>query len=205
MLETLHIDNRIKCRDVKELVSLPRVIRVNSFNEEAVKNFSTGFSAAHQTGQPIIPVVLDVYGGEIFSLFAFVDVMKCSKLPVATIIEGKSMSAGAALFACGTKGHRYIGEHASLMIHDMAESSKMRKVEDQKADVKENDRLNRMMFALIDESMGRPNGYIWNKVHSKGRVDLYISPEKAVKMGLADHIGIPTYNTRIEVKMEMVL
>jgi membrane-bound ClpP family serine protease len=78
-----------------ELRKKPVVIRVNKFNEESAKNFNQSVSLAHNTGQPVIPVIIDSYGGEVYSLMSMISAIKASEVPIATIVEGKAMSCGA--------------------------------------------------------------------------------------------------------------
>ena len=81
-----------------ELRKNPIIIRVNKFNDESAKKFSSEMALAHNTGQSIIPIVIDSYGGEVYSLMAMISAIKDAEMPVATIVEGKAMSCGAVLF-----------------------------------------------------------------------------------------------------------
>ena len=124
---------------------VPNIIYVNKFNEETAKDFIEAMINAQNTGQSIIPIVIDSYGGEVYSLLKMIDMIKASKVPVATICMGKAMSCGAVLLTCGAEGHRYMAPTATVMIHDVA-SFAMGKVEEIKADAKESDRLNKIIF-----------------------------------------------------------
>ena len=106
MKSTLIIDPRIRTKKI-DLVEPPVVIRVNHFDDRAAKNFAIDMSDAHNSGQSIIPVVIDSYGGQVHSFLAMAAEIESSSLPVATICIGKAMSAGAMLLACGTEGYRY--------------------------------------------------------------------------------------------------
>ena len=103
-----------------ELHKNPVIIRVNKFNEESAKDFATKIAMAHNTGQQVIPVVIDSYGGQVYSLMSMISAIKNSDLPVATIIEGKAMSCGAILFSFGEEGMRYMDPYATVMIHDVS-------------------------------------------------------------------------------------
>ena len=72
----------------------PVIIRVNKFDEDAASEFAAKIGLAHNTGQKIIPVVIDSYGGQVYSLMSMIAAIKASELPVATIVEGKAMSCG---------------------------------------------------------------------------------------------------------------
>ncbi len=103
MLWKRNIDKNIK---TVELRSSPVVIRVNKFDEKSAKDFAEKIASAHNTGQSVIPVIIDSYGGQVYSLMSMIASIKNSELPVATIVEGKAMSCGVILFSCGTEGYR---------------------------------------------------------------------------------------------------
>ena len=75
-------------RNIKsvELRSSPVIIRVNKFDEKSAKEFAEDIAKAHNTGQSIIPVIIDSYGGQVYSLMSMVASIKNSELPVATIV-----------------------------------------------------------------------------------------------------------------------
>jgi len=87
---------------------LPTIIRVRKFDETAAKEFTILMMKAQNTGQPYIPVIIDSYGGQVYSLMSMISDIKHSKVPVATIAQGKAMSCGAILFSFGAEGHRYM-------------------------------------------------------------------------------------------------
>ncbi len=207
MLETLTIDQRIKFSKeaVRDNLSTPRVVRVNSFDEEAVKAFSTAVSGAHQTGQPVIPVVIDTLGGDPYALLAMVDIIGSSKVPIATIIEGKAFSCGAVLFCCGAEGYRFMGQNATLMIHDVLSGDEnMRKTKEVMADAFEVNRLNKRLYRLIDSGIGKPAGYTQEIVGKRSRADWYLNPRQALKLGYANHLKLPTLACTVRVDVEFL-
>ena len=103
-----------------ELKNEPIIIRVNKFDEPTAKAFSGAVMRAQNTGQQILPVIIDSYGGQVYSLMSMISDIKHSKIPVATIVQGNAMSCGAILFSFGDEGHRYMDPDATLMIHDVS-------------------------------------------------------------------------------------
>ena len=207
MLETLSIDNRLKLSKdgIRDQLTTPKVVRVNSFDEEAVKSFSTAMSAAHQTGQPVIPVVIDTNGGDPYALMAMVDIIDASQVPVATVIEGKAFSCGAVLFCCGAAGLRFMGPNATLMIHDvLSYDENEKKSREIMADAQETSRINRRLYRIIDKHIRKPANYTWNLVQERTRTDWYLNPKQAVKLGYADHVKLPVLKCQVKVEMELV-
>ena len=105
-----------------ELNSPPVIIRVNDFNNRAAKDFDTQMTRAHNSGQSVIPIVIDSFGGQVYSLMNMISTVKHAELPVATIIQGKAMSCGAILFSFGEDGLRFMDPDATIMIHDVSNS-----------------------------------------------------------------------------------
>jgi len=182
-----------------ELRYQPIVIRVNKFDEETAKKFSDLMAAAQYTGQSVVPVVIDSYGGQVYSLMSMVSSIKSSKIPVATIVEGKAMSCGALLFSFGATGYRFIDKYATIMIHDVS-SGGHGKVEEVKADAKEADRLNQIVYKEMAANCGKEPNYFLDIIHSKGHADWYLDAEEALSIGLANHIRVPDLKVKIGVK-----
>ena len=57
-------------------------------------------------------------GGDIFAAFAIIDIIKKSKIPVVSIIEGCAASAATLISICCTK--RLIHKHAFMLVHEIS-------------------------------------------------------------------------------------
>lgn len=182
-----------------ELKYEPVVIRVNKFDEESAKDFCSAMSLAQNTGQSVIPVIIDSYGGQVYSLMAMISAIKASKVPVATIIEGKAMSCGAILFSFGAEGMRYMDPDATLMIHDVSSGS-WGKIEELKADVREGERLNKKVYEMMAKNCGKDPAYFLDIIHTKGHADWFLDIVEAQKHGLANHARLPVLTATIDVK-----
>jgi ATP-dependent Clp protease protease subunit len=182
-----------------ELRKQPVVIRVNKFDEESAKKFSDAMSEAQNTGQPIVPVVIDSYGGQVYSLLSMVANIKASKIPVATIVQGKAMSCGALLFSFGAFGHRYMDKHATIMIHDVSTGAHG-KVEEIKADAKESDRLNQWLYREMATNCGKEEEYFLKLIHERSHADWYLDAAEAQSHGLANHLRVPDLKLKIDVE-----
>ena len=185
-----------------ELKKNPITIRVNKFNEDSARKFAAEMAAAHNTGQNVIPIVIDSYGGQVYSLMSMIAAIKDSKLPVATIIEGKAMSCGAILFSFGEEGRRYMDPNATLMIHDVS-SMAWGKVEEVKVSAEETDRLNKIVYKMMAQNCGHEDEYFLEKVHERGHADWFLDAEDAREHNMANHLRIPTMHIDIDVKIRM--
>jgi ATP-dependent Clp protease protease subunit len=176
----------------------PVIIRVRNFNDVTAKDFTIQMAKAHNTGQPVIPVIIDSYGGAVYSLMSMISDVRNSKLPVATIIQGKAMSCGAIFSTFGTKGMRYMDPYATVMIHDVS-SGAWGKIEEIKADAKEAERLQKRVYNMMAENCGKSKNYFMKLIHDKGHADWYLESDECLEHGLIDHVGTPHFNVDINV------
>ena len=190
----------VESGDITLKYKSPSIIYVNKFTEESAKEFLEAMINAQATGQSIIPIVIDSYGGEVYSLLKMIDVIRSSSVPVATVCMGKAMSCGAVLLTCGSEGHRYMAPTATVMIHDVA-SFAMGKVEEIKADAKESDRLNKLIFKIMADNCGKEAGYFSKLVHEHGHADWFLDAEECKKHGMVNHLRIPKLKIAFDADM----
>jgi ATP-dependent Clp endopeptidase proteolytic subunit ClpP len=195
---TSNIDNKI---EKVELRKSPLIIRVNKFDEESAKKFSDEIALAHNTGQDVIPIVIDSYGGQVYSLMAMISAIKHAELPVATIVEGKAMSCGAILFSFGEQGRRFMDPDATLMIHDVS-SMDMGKVEELKASAKEADRLNKIVYEMMAQNCGKVDDYFMKIVDKKKHADWFLNAKQAKSHGLANYLRVPKLSIKVTVDID---
>ena len=127
------------------------------------------------------------YGGSADDMFALYDVMRQVRetTEIHTVGMGKVMSAGVLLLAAGTKGKRKIGKYCRVMIHSVMGGShgslpnlanEMEAIQQIQKDYIE---------ALVSETS-------MTKKKLKGllerKVNVYLSAEEAVELGIADII-----------------
>ena len=185
-----------------ELRYKPVIIYVNEFNEKSATEFSSKMTLAHNTGQKVIPIVIDSYGGQVYSLMSMIAEIRSASLPIATIVQGKAMSCGAVLTTFGAPGMRYMDPDATFMIHDVS-SMAWGKVAEMKAGVDEAERLNRKIFAMMDKNCGQPEGFFMKKLKKKDRVDWYLNAKKCKKHGIVNHLKMPTMKINVSCDIEV--
>jgi ATP-dependent Clp protease protease subunit len=181
--------------------SLPVVIRVNKFDEKAAQDFSKDVARAQNTGQPVLPVIIDSYGGQVYSLMSMISDIEHSRIPVATIVQGKAMSCGAILFSFGVDGMRYMDPDATVMIHDVS-SMGWGKVEEIKADAKEVERLNQKIYRMMAKNCGHHEEYFLDIVHEKGHADWFLDAKEAKRHKLANKLKVPEMKIDVKVAFE---
>ena len=185
-----------------ELKQDPIIVVVNEFNEEAATEFSTAISLAQNTGQKVVPVVIDSYGGQVYSLMSMISSIKSSTIPVATIVQGKAMSCGAILASFGTDGLRFMDKDATLMIHDVSTFA-FGKIEELKADAREAERLNKKVYTMMARNCGKADDYFSNLIHDKGHADWFLDAEEAKEHNIIQQIRVPYLKASVKVDIDM--
>ena len=191
------ISNLIK--DI-ELRQQPVIITVNEFTEESTQKFNELMCHAQNSGQEVIPIEIDSYGGQVYSLMSIISSIKSSKVPVATIVQGKAMSCGAILASFGSEGLRFMDKDATMMIHDVS-SFAFGKIEELKSDVREAERLNKKVYTMMARNCGKADNYFIDLIHDKGHSDWFLDADEAKEHGLIDHIRVPEMKINVDVSI----
>jgi ATP-dependent Clp protease protease subunit len=201
MLLNAKIDPSIKIRKIEELISIPKKITVNNFNEKAAFDFQKEFEEANATEQEIIPIIIDSYGGTCYALLSMIDTLKSSKKKIATIVIGKAMSCGSFLLACGDEGLRFAAPNSTIMVHDVS-TSMVGKTEEIKSGAVEAERLSNLLFSMMAKNCAKDDKYFFNLLDEHKHADIYLTPEQAKKHNIINHIRVPEFSVEIQSKIK---
>jgi ATP-dependent Clp protease protease subunit len=199
---TYAIDPRIKKTTLELLGTDPLTINVDKISGDMARLVEDQVVKIRNLGQPFIPVLMDSYGGSVYTGLGIREALLAPKLPVVIYVPTKAMSCGAFLTACGTKGYRYAAETATFMIHDVS-SGTFGKLEDMKVDTAEASRLAQLIFSFMDQGCGKPAGYIQKQLKKRGNTDWYLTAPEAKKLGLIDHIGRPQFQMEASINFKL--
>ncbi|MBV6494844.1 MAG: ATP-dependent Clp protease proteolytic subunit [Turneriella sp.] len=161
------------------------------------------FLESNAPGKPIY-FFINSPGGVITSGMAIYDVMKMISSPVYTITMGMAASMGAILLTVGEKGHRYVFEHAKVMIHQPLISGQIiAPALDIKIQAEEIKKTRNELNRIIAETTGQP----LSRIEKDTDRDYYLDGKGAVEYGLADKVltsfsQLGLYTTEKETKKE---
>jgi ATP-dependent protease ClpP protease subunit len=191
----------IRQKDLENNITLPVIVKViGEFNEESAKSLYADCDRALTTGQKILPIFIDSYGGYVDSLFGMLDYFQSfrdSGVEIITIACGKVMSCGAMLFAMGDK--RFVGKRSRIMFHRVSAGS-FGNPDDMKTDAKESERLEKFIFEEISKNIGRPKGWLFDQLKRNNFSDWYLTADEALESKVATKIGIPQFTFGIETR-----
>jgi len=139
---------------------------------------------AADPGKPIY-FFINSPGGVISSGMAIYDVMHMITSPVYTITMGMAASMGAILLTAGEKGHRYVFEHAKVMIHQPLISGQIiAPAIDIKIHAEEIKKTRQELNRILAETTGQP----LDRIEKDTDRDYYLDGKNAVDYGLADKV-----------------
>ena len=138
-----------------------------------------------KVGYDPIDFILSTHGGSASDMFAIYDVMRDVRqdCAISTFGIGKVMSAGVLLLAAGTKGERKIGKNCRVMMHSVigGNSGPIFNLENEMNEVRATqERYIAALKAETKMTIKQINNF-FNR-----HVDIYLSAEEAVKLGIAD-------------------
>ena len=134
-----------------------------------------------------IEFYLSTYGGSADDMFALYDIMKNIQktTEIHTVGVGKVMSAGVPLLACGTKGKRRIAKNCRIMIHSVS-AGNQGNLHDLMNELGAVEELQKMYINCLVEETKMTKSQL--KKMLKRKVNVYLSAEQAIKLGIADEI-----------------
>ncbi len=130
-----------------------------------------------------IKLYINSPGGSVTAGLAIYDTMQYVKADVSTICIGMSASMAAVLLAAGAKGKRFVLPNSEVMIHQI-----MGGVEGQATDVEIGAKRIVKLKRRLNEILMQHTGQQLEKVEKDTDRDYFMSPEEAVKYGIADKI-----------------
>ena len=136
-----------------------------------------------------IPVdfYLSTYGGAADDMFALYDIMRLVRQDVTlrTVGLGKVMSAGVLLLAAGTKGERRIAKNCRVMIHSVV-GGNHGDLHNMLNEMEAIEQLQQMFVDCLVSETKMTKARLKKILDRK--VNVYLSAEEAVELGIADVI-----------------
>lgn len=138
---------------------------------------------AHKNCLDDIPIFIHIssYGGILFDAFTAIDVIQACKVPVHTIIDGPTASAGTLISVVGNK--RFMRPNAYMLIHQLSSSSwgKMSELEDEHEN-------NTMLMNRIKEIYTEHASIPKKQLSDILKHDLWWDLNKCISYGLVDEV-----------------
>ena len=165
-----------------------RILSLGDIDGEAVNEiieviYEINEEDAKKTQKEPIKLIINSFGGELYSGLALVDVIDNSQTPVHTICHGSAMSMALVVYAAGHK--RLASKYATFMYHEASYGTEG-KVMHHKQEIKETDRTDK----ICDEYLISKTKFTAKQLKDikDKRAEWYFDVKTAVKYGLVDEI-----------------
>jgi ATP-dependent Clp protease protease subunit len=136
--------------------------------------------------EKVLTLYVNSSGGDLYQAFALIDIMRNSKHVVRTVGIGSVMSAAFLIFTSGDQGERHLAANTGIMCHQFAGGGSDAKFHDLKAEMKENELLNKKMVEILKNATGLAPSRIKTKLLPAS--DVYLTAQEAIELGIADHL-----------------
>jgi len=130
-----------------------------------------------------IKLIINSFGGEVFSGLALIDVIDSSQTPIHTICHGTAMSMALIIYAAGH--HRIASKYATFMYHEAAYELNG-KVAFHKQELKETERIDKICDAYLISKTKFTKNIL--QPHRDRQAEWYFDVKTAQKYGLVDEI-----------------
>lgn len=173
------------CRDKNHIYFYSEIDRNSAYDLIGFIREAEEFCVLHALKMSLdeIPIYLHInsYGGCIHSALSIIDVIQHCKMPVHSIIEGATASAGTLISVSCPK--RYICKNAYMLIHQLSSSywGKMTEMEDEFKNLTE---LMTHLKRVYVENTSIPK----KKLADLLKHDLWLNSQVALDYGLADEL-----------------
>jgi ATP-dependent Clp endopeptidase proteolytic subunit ClpP len=127
------------------------------------------------------------YGGSADDMFGIYDVMRNLRdtTEIHTCGIGKVMSAGVLLLASGTKGKRKIGKNCRVMVHSVV-GGNHGSIHNMMNEMEAIEQIQKMYVDCLVKETNMTKKQLKNMLERK--INVYLSAEEAVELGIADII-----------------
>tara|TARA_R110000796_G_scaffold122164_2_gene236481 strand:+ start:4294 stop:4968 length:675 start_codon:yes stop_codon:yes gene_type:complete len=158
----------------------------DSREKESLKDPNDPESETEKVSQPF-EMIISTNGGDAREMFAIYDMMRHIRkdCDIETLGIGKVMSAGVPLLAAGTKGKRRIGKYCRIMLHNVSAGS-IGAIPQMQNELKEVEKIQKQYIEILAAETSMTEKQIKRLINKN--VNVYLSAEEALKLGIVDEI-----------------
>lgn len=183
--------------DIYSRLLLDRIIFLGTEVNDTIANLLVAQMLFLEQNDPEAPIhfYINSPGGSVYAGLGIYDLMQHISCPVYTYCVGLAASMGSLLLSAGAKDNRYAMPHARIMIHQPLGGARGQASDIQIQAAEIQDLKGQLTQIYVDHSSKDLKYDDYEKAMDR---DNYLSPKKALDMGLIDHIIEP--KGKIEAK-----
>lgn len=192
-----YISGGTHCNNIRQ----PKSFHLTDFTDNMLRSFQQVNAECLGAGQPILPIFIESYGGNVDIMSGVLSVMdygRSNGLKYSTVVNGRAMSAGAMIWLYGDNDMRFIGSCGKLMLHHAATIAGG-KLPEIKTSIDLHSEDQWMLFEKISKHVKKPKDWLKKNLEKRKDRDWYLSPDEVV----AENLGkkkTPTFILQVEEK-----
>ncbi|MDH5581498.1 MAG: ATP-dependent Clp protease proteolytic subunit [Bdellovibrionales bacterium] len=171
--------------DIYSRLLLDRIIFLGTQVNDTVANLLIAQMLFLEQSDPEAPIhfYINSPGGSVYAGLGIYDIMQHITCPVYTYCVGLAASMGSLLLTAGEGGHRHSLPHSRIMIHQPlgGAQGQCSDIQIQAGEIQ--DLKNQLNNIYVKHSS---SGMTLERIEKETDRDNYLSPKKAVEMGLID-------------------
>lgn len=173
--------------DIYSRLLLDRIIFLGTQVNDTVANMLVAQMLFLEQSDPDKPIHMYINspGGSVYAGLAIYDIMQHISCPVYTYCVGIAASMGSLLLQAGEKGNRFSLPNSRIMIHQPLGGARGQ-ASDIEIQAKEILDLKKQLTQIYVDHTSK--GVIYEEFEKHMDRDNYLSPEKAMELGLIDQI-----------------
>jgi ATP-dependent Clp protease protease subunit len=160
----------------------------SEFNMNSVRDINSWILECNFQGDrkySNLTIIFSSYGGDLYSAFALIDMMRGSRIPIHTVGLGIIASAALMAFIAGEKGHRTITPNTSILSHQWSAGT-YGKEHELVASQKQFDLTTKRMINHYRKATKLPEKVIREKLLPAQ--DVWLTAEEALEYNLVDNV-----------------
>jgi ATP-dependent Clp protease protease subunit len=176
--------------DIYSRLLLDRIVFLGTEVNDVVANLLMAQMMFLEQSDPEAPIhfYINSPGGSVYAGLGIYDMMQHISCPVYTYCMGLAASMGSLLLSGGDVGHRYALPHARIMIHQPLGGARGQ-ASDIEIQAREILDLKTQLYGIYEKHDPNKKGLEeWTNLCDR---DNYLSPQKAVSLGLIDKVIEP--------------
>jgi ATP-dependent Clp protease protease subunit len=153
--------------------------------QESAFEFARAMRYLNSRSQNPIQIFINSPGGSIDAGMLYIDVIQSSPAPVYMYCLGCAYSMAALIFACGTKGNRFLLPSSKLMLHEPVISSPIMGNASSIKSISDSLLLARKKVNML---LSKHTGKTMHEIEEATKFEHYFSAEESLAFGLCDRI-----------------
>lgn len=182
-------------------IESPKSFFLTEFNPSAVRAFQNVVNQCLNTGQPFLPIFIESYGGAVDYMSSMLSIIDAARpaLKIVTVTNGLAVSCGALVFAYGDHGNRFVGTHSRLLFHNIS-CGIAGKIPEGLDFYQKSFDTESVIFEKVSKHLKKPKDFLRKNLEKRKNFDWELTPEDAVKEGIATAIDSPKFILAVEEK-----